>query len=400
MPHILVSDGEQRSALAIVRSLGRAGHTVSVVSTHGKPLAGASRHCRLAHRVTDPSVDPEQFRRDVEVVIEREEVDLVIPATDVSALPLLALRAAPCRAAVAFPDESAYLAISDKRRLLDAARELGVAPPPQVVIESIDADRGEATAFARERAFDVVIKPARSAVIASGAMRKLGVSLVRGADEYHRTIDDLPAEAYPLLVQQRISGEGLGVFMLTRNGRPVASFAHRRIREKPPTGGVSVYRESVSLREDVRRAAEAVLARHRWTGVAMVEFKEDAATGTPYLMEVNGRFWGSLQLAIDAGVDFPELLVRVTQGEDVEPVTFYRTGIRSRWLWGDVDHLIWVLRRGRSYRAAHPEIPSSVRAMARFLVPWRPGDRFEVLRLTDPAPFLRESLQWLGAART
>ncbi len=51
----------------------------------------------------------------------------------------------------------------------------------------------------------------------------------------------------------------------------------------------------------------------------MVEFKADARTGTPYLMEINGRFWGSLQLAIDAGVDFPAILVAAALGAPIPP---------------------------------------------------------------------------------
>ncbi|MDH5761188.1 MAG: ATP-dependent carboxylate-amine ligase, partial [Gemmatimonadota bacterium] len=122
-------------------------------------------------------------------------------------------------------------------------------------------------------------------------------------------------------------------------------------------------------------------------------------TGTPYLMEVNGRFWGSLQLAVDAGVDFPELLVRVAEGKDVPPIPGYRIGVRSRWLWGDVDHLLSVLRGPKGLRETHPELPTALGAVARFLVPWRPGDRFEVLRPDDPRPFLRESAEWFRALR-
>ena len=129
----------------------------------------------------------------------------------------------------------------------------------------------------------------------------------------------------------------------------------------------------------------------------MVEFKEDAATGTPYLMEVNGRFWGSLQLGIDANVDFPALLVRVATGESVEPLDGYRLGVRSRWLWGELDHLLGILRAPRGYRREHPDLPTRVGALVRFMVLWRPGDRLEVLRLSDPMPFVRESAAWFRA---
>ena len=75
-----------------------------------------------------------------------------------------------------------------------------------------------------------------------------------------------------------------------------------------------------------------------WEGVAMVEYKRDVHSGEHVLMEVNGRFWGSLQLAIDAGVDFPSLLARVALGEKPAPVTRYRLGVRTRWTLGDLDH--------------------------------------------------------------
>src|ERR1044071_2712170 len=76
----------------------------------------------------------------------------------------------------------------------------------------------------------------------------------------------------------------------------------------------------------------------------MLEYKRDSKTGRACLIEVNGRFWGSLQLGIDAGVDFPRLLVDQELGRDVRGPAEYRVGIRSRWEWGDVDQLISRLR--------------------------------------------------------
>ena len=120
------------------------------------------------------------------------------------------------------------------------------------------------------------------------------------------------------------------------------------------------------------------------------------ASREAYLMEVNGRFWGSLQLAVDAGVDFPALLVRAARGERVEPVTEYRVGIRARWLWGDVDHLLARLR-GSVPSHLSADLPSRRRGLLDFLR-WRSGDRWEVLRLSDLKPFVRESAAWLRGA--
>jgi hypothetical protein len=132
----------------------------------------------------------------------------------------------------------------------------------------------------------------------------------------------LPPSAYPLILQQRIVGPGTGIFLLLWDGRVRAVFAHRRLREKPPAGGVSVYRESIVADPALVERSRRLLARLHWQGVAMVEFKIDAFTGTPYLMEINGRFWGSLQLAIDAGIDL--------DGRRSQPLVVGRCRSRAR----------------------------------------------------------------------
>jgi predicted ATP-grasp superfamily ATP-dependent carboligase len=124
---------------------------------------------------------------------------------------------------------------------------------------------------------------------------------------------------------------------------PVAWFAHRRLREKPPAGGVSVLCESVPVDPVMRGYAEGLLSAAGWFGPAMVEFRVDP-DGKPWLMEVNGRFWGSLQLAIDCGVDFPWLLYQLCRGDQVAAPEHYEVGRRLRWLLGDLDHLLLQLR--------------------------------------------------------
>jgi len=222
-----------------------------------------------------------------------------------------------------------------------------------------------------------------------------GVRHVANADALRAVLPELSDAAYPLLLQQRIVGPGIGIFLLIWNGQLLATFAHRRLREKPHSGGVSVYSESVMADADLVERSRTLLEHMRWCGVAMVEFKRDASTGTPYLMEVNGRFWGSLQLAIDAGVDFPALLVAAASGEAVSAPAEYRIGSRMRWWWGDVDHLLLRWRKDASVLALPAGAPSRWRATLDFLTFWRAHDRNEVFRLKDPRPFFRETIEWL-----
>jgi len=110
--------------------------------------------------------------------------------------------------------------------------------------------------------------------------------------------------------------------------------------------------------------------------------------GSPYLIEVNGRFWGSLQLAIDAGVDFPWLLYRVALGEPAEAVEDYAIGVRNLWLLGDLDHLFLRLRERGGLR-------EKWRAVRVFLAMFEPRTQHEVNRWDDMRPFLQEMGRYL-----
>ena len=129
----------------------------------------------------------------------------------------------------------------------------------------------------------------------------------------------------------------------------------------------------------------------------MIEYKQDTRSGRTFLMEINPRFWGSLQLAIDAGVDFPWYLAQLAIGEQVAPVTRWRVGVRSRWCMGEIDHLIARLRRSRDDLNLPSNAPGLFRTAASVLTPWRPRQRGDVFRVSDPLPSLREAVAWIRA---
>ena len=407
---ILVTDGEQRSALALVRSLGRAGHAVFVCSASGRSLAGASRYSRGEARVAEALRGGEQFANDVMELIDRWKIDVLIPVSEAALLALLPVRGQLGGVVLPFPDEATFKRICDKAELLSAAPRMGIAIPEQIRVETAAEARSLDPAAIR---YPVVLKPSRSvgegdarsrrdgsgesADNATRTRTKLTVRHAANAEQMASALAELTEAgeaAFPLLIQQRIEGPGIGIFLLLWEGRTLATFAHRRIREKPPSGGVSVYRESVVADPALVERSRALLEHFGWCGVAMVEYKVDERTGTPYLMEVNGRFWGSLQLAVDAGVDFPVLLLSAATGEPAEPVNAYTAGVRSRWWWGDVDHLIARLRRSRAELSLPPEAPGRWRALRDFFTIHFGRDREEILRLDDPRPFFRESVQW------
>lgn len=387
---VLVTDGEQRASLALARSLGSAGHEVHVCSAAGRSLAGASRYCRSEWKVADALASPDAYVRDVRDVLRKVGGKALIPVSEASLLALLAPGDAVPDVLIPFPDLPSFRRICDKAYVLDHARSVGICVPRQAVLTS-------AAVEGLQVPFPVVVKPSRSVVERDGRRFKTGVRYADDAGQLKGLLLQLDPAEFPVLVQQRVVGPGVGIFLLRWDGEIVAAFAHRRIREKPPSGGVSVYRESIRAEPTLLARSSELLSRLGWRGVAMVEYKVDAATGEAYLMEINGRFWGSLQLAIDAGVDFPRLLVDAARGLRPAPVLSWRTGVRSRWWWGDVDQMLARLLRSRRALALPPDEPGRLAALGQFLVPWRPGDRNEVFRLSDPWPLVRESWNWIRA---
>lgn len=202
------------------------------------------------------------------------------------------------------------------------------------------------------------------------------------------------AGVYPL-IQEYCAGYGLGQFVLMQDGRALSAFQHRRVHEWPPEGGFSSLCESVGLEQHAALMAQSValLRALEWEGVAMVEYRYDPLTGAASLMEINGRFWGSLPLACHAGAAFPWLLYQ-TQGLGL-PVgqQAYRSRLRCRFMVPEAKRLLRVLfQRGRiaDRAVSFPRLPALLGFLWDFV---RPGTCYYVFQWRDPAPFFRDLIQ-------
>jgi predicted ATP-grasp superfamily ATP-dependent carboligase len=391
---VLVTDGDERPALAITRSLGRRGISVLVGAERRVSLASASRYCTTTVVYPSPSRAPEAFAQCLQGLVAREGIDVVMSVTDVTTHLVASnrIKLVP-HTAVAAPAFEAFGQVADKTALVWRARGCGIPVPRTAFVDGaaqLDAVIGRVR-------YPAVVKPARSRIPTAGGWTFTTVQYARSESELrqlYRTTEYLAR--YPSLIQERIVGPGMGVFVLCDRGRILASFAHRRVREKPPSGGASVVCESIPVDPHLLDQASRLLAPLGWHGVAMLEYKQDRVTGTPFLMEVNGRFWGSLQLAIDAGMDFPYLWTKLVLGESFDVPPSYRVGIRSRWLLGDLDHLLLRLRRNG--RDLPDDAPSRLRTLAEFVLPHR-GVRHEVFRWGDPHPALHELREYTKSLR-
>jgi predicted ATP-grasp superfamily ATP-dependent carboligase len=385
---VLVTDAGGNHALAVVRSLGRRGIRVVAADSMWCAKAAFSRYCAARALYPPATRGVADFLAGVLRILERVKPDLLMPMTERTILGLLTGRdAVESRARLApLPSEEALGIAFDKEQTLRLARSLGIPAPRTIAPRSLD----EVAALRKEVSYPAVIKPRRSEIATADDRIVPG-----GTAAYCFRASDLEARYLavhrraPLpLIQEYVPGQGYGISALCVRGRLRVLFAHRRLRTIRPTGSGSALRESVPPPPAMLEAAESLLGALRWHGVAMVEFKLDPRDGRPKLMEINGRFWNSLPLAIAAGVDFPFLLYRLATEGDVPERFAYRPGVRCRWLVGDAQHLARALR-GRP--AGWPDsFPSRARSLLDFVKFFGRDLHYDDPWLSDPAPFLAE----------
>jgi predicted ATP-grasp superfamily ATP-dependent carboligase len=318
--NVLVTDAENKNALAAIRSLG--GHGARVLAGSHRRLARGfcSRYSGDHVRYPPPECEHEFLGFVIDAAQERG-LDVVLPIGDATNR-VLSKHREQLTPHVAMPvaDWPAMEIASHKRRTVSFAEAIGI-DVPRTYRHKSEVD-----------AFPVVVKRSEGA----GSVRYVN-------DEHELELVD----AADAVIQEWIPGTGYGFFALFERSRERAVFMHRRLREYPVTGGASTAAESI----DDPLLAELGLKLLRalgWHGVAMVEFKKDRRDGRYKLMEVNPKFWGSLDLSIAAGVDFPWLAAQMALGRLDGPLPAYRVGLRFRWLFDDVLH---VAARPRSIGA-------------------------------------------------
>ncbi|AXR07338.1 carboxylate--amine ligase [Salinimonas sediminis] len=372
---VLIFDAAQRSALAATRALGkRSDIVVFTTDCTIQALAGCSRYSSQYLQCPNPNQNSAAFVAWVAETITRYNIDFLLPVTEVTSRTLVEHKQQlpPCK--LPFADHQTLLDLSNKTALTQLAHTLNVPVPASQYCETPDQIDWDAVQF------PCVLKPALSKVLVNNVWLVTQVHIVHSRTEMaHLLTEKDYFTAHPFMVQQYIDGQGAGIFCYYQHGQAKAFFAHKRLREKPPSGGVSVLSESAAVNPLMKQHAQALLTAVNWHGAAMVEFKI-ASDGTPYLMEINTRLWGSLQLSIDAGVNFPALLFDGEYRTLTEQPGFTH-GVQLRWLLGDVDNLYLQLKDKQT------GIGGKLAAVGHFLLPKFSGRRHEVNRLDDMGPF-------------
>ena len=290
----IITDVHYRMSLALIRDLAEAGVSVVCCERQGAaaPLGFHSKYVRRA--VTLPTEG--WLEALYTLCLDLSEAEGARPALlPVGAVTLAVLAREEVRRRFApvcglcIPTAEQLDAFNSKAEVARLGNKLGL-PIPQAFF----AQEGEPVEeFAARLPLPCVVKPLCGEKL--GLTAALRYAIVRTPEEAAQSYQHFFTLAgEPPLVQEYLSGGGLGCSVLADHGRVIASICHRRVREYPISGGPSACCDCVD-RPDLVSIASALVAETGYTGLAMFEFKE-GADGKPCLLEINPRVWGTFPL--------------------------------------------------------------------------------------------------------
>lgn len=370
---LIVTDGSTPCVVAASRGLGAAGWHVGLAVSGPPGPPTRSRWVRGVHPVPPAESRPEAFLAAVADLVRASRYDVVLAADDVELLVLSAGRdEIPC--VIPHAPHAAVLAAVDKLQLTRAAVEAGLAAPEtQPATDEV----------LRTVALPVVVKarlhwqPGE----AGTTRHQLAAICTSRADAIRHAAEMRAAGAEPL-AQACVDGELMALTtVIDRDGTAAAWVQQRTTRASLLR--TSCQAETVALDEDLAARCEGLLRALGWFGLANLQFLRPAGGGEPQLIDLNGRFYGSLALAVAAGVNLPDVWARLALGGPRGPLVRARPGVGFQALAED-------LRRARVERRG-----GLARDVARVLADM---PRSAQLResVQDPGPWLAVATGMLG----
>lgn len=398
MPRILVLDGHSAAALAFTRSLGRAKHWVSVGSHQGSDApAEFSRHCRLSTRYPVPSEDASGFITTVLEFARKNQIELIIPVTDLTIGPLSKYRDQFRGVShLALGPHAALEVAADKFQTVCRARELRIPVPQTTLVSSLDDLEGTVGSLVLKPGFPLVVKDRFSARWKGNRAVMGSVAYCYSMDDLKQTVEHRLKKAGDTLVQQFVQGEGIGFSCLAAEANVYLPFMWSRLREIDPRGSGSSAQRSISMVAGVQETGSALVSRVGLEGICMVEFKQPYHGGPPVLMEINARPWGSIPLPIACGIDYPRLWVDWLLTGRLPPDEIeYKEGITCRRLVSELTHLT------HTFHGTPPgwpvPYPGFLETLLKVSVPWYPGMRYGDVWFSDPAPGVAGLTRWFSS---
>lgn len=322
---VLLTDASHKNALAVLRHLGPSNkyefHVTSVFPRY-LSLCFYSKYAKKKIRLKCNRENIDEYAEELLKVVKLNNYDVLLPVGQYTYLTVSKYKQEfEAYVNLVVPEWEKMKIASRKHVTFEFAKRIGIPTPKSFVVE--DENGLERNDFK----FPVVLKssdfPGGRSVVYCNNRRQLFIKF----DKLRRK------SKTKILLQEFIPGTGHGFYALYRNGKMLAYFMHKRVKEYPKTGGPSVVAESFYDKK-LFKYGKKIIDKLKWNGPIMAEFRLDERDNEYKLLELNPKLWGSLDLTIEAGVNIPEMIIRIALNESVEMNKTYQY-VRYKWLIPD-----------------------------------------------------------------
>jgi predicted ATP-grasp superfamily ATP-dependent carboligase len=336
---VVIGFAEALSAPEVAWNLQDAGFRVAAFTRRGcRPPLRRLRNITL-FEVTPPEGNAFETVDQLGSTLKRMNADVVLPLDDASVW-LCDAVSSGFDVPVAGPTGNHARLASDKRLQIKAAVDAGFRVPATQEVQFSE----EALQLGQ---FPVVLKPALAVREVGGRLRKGRMYVCADRGELKRAVGEW-GESEPMLLQPLLPGTGEGLFGLAGPKGVQNWSAHRRIRMMNPQGSGSSACRSMPITDQPVECGERMLKIANWSGMFMIELLRDTSNQN-WFMELNGRSWGSMALALRMGLEYPAWTVMQTLDPSFSPpATTPREPIVCRHLGREIVHVLMVLRGNES----------------------------------------------------
>lgn len=373
--------------LAAVRCLDGDGFEVTGVGTTRTAPGLWSRAVEDRRLAPDPRQDAEGFIEKLEEIVRATRHDVLIPGTDAA---LLAVsqhrdRLAP-HVRLGLPDKAVVERALDRDCLASEASRVGLAPPEAQTCMTVQ----DALVAAESFGYPVLVKPVHTVVEQNGAFHRSASVLARDGS----ALESAARRFGSCIVQRQAQGNVISFGGVATGSGLIGCVVSRYKRTWPPEAGNVCFSETIASPAGLVESVQELVAGIGWEGMFELELIQ-SPDGTVAAIDFNPRAYGSMSLAVAAGVPLPALWCRWLLGEELNRHDA-RVGVRYRWEDADLRHFAWKLRKSdlasaldvikprsevtHAYLTARDPGPVIARAVQ--LVQRTPGRRKELRRIS------------------
>lgn len=287
---------------SVARCLRRAGRAPVVLAWHAcSPMmwtGDCARYLRWQGLLRDGAPLDISALAQVRQVCDSEGIDRVLGADYDTALLLAHAPASARIPACAVPSASTITTLHNKWNLTRLLMATGLPAPDSVRVEDAQG------LLAHPLLYPIITKPL-------DRWASVGFQIHRSRATLERTLArGRLAAGYPLIAQTFVPGWDVGASFLARHGRLAACSVFRHTRR-----GERTFYSSVRVREYVERFVDAC----GYSGVGHLDLRYDPSLDSYFILELNPRFWASLLYAERAGLNYPDLLLKLEEGLPERP---------------------------------------------------------------------------------